>query len=72
LRQVRFKTLHKLLGLVSYLDWIMIIVTTLATISQLFETPHYRVMNNPELQVAWGFISSKSYFVLIGRLRFEK
>ena len=51
-RQVRFKTLHKLLGLVSYLDWIMIIVTTLATISQLVETPHYRVMNNPELQVA--------------------
>ena len=51
-RKVRFKTMHKLLGLVSYLDWIMIIVTTLTTISQLFETPHYRVMSNTELQIA--------------------
>ena len=59
---MRFKTLHKLLGLVSYLDWMMIIVTTLATISQLFETPHYRVMNNPELQVNIGLRSDAIFF----------
>ena len=41
-RKVRFKTLHKLLGLVTYLDWCMIIVTTLSAISMLFETPEYR------------------------------
>jgi len=51
-RKVKFRTIHKLLGLVSYLDWIMIIITTLTTVSQLFETPHYRVMSNPELQIA--------------------
>ena len=39
---VRFKTFHKLLGLVTYLDWIMIFITTLTTISQMFETPEYR------------------------------
>ena len=41
-RKVRFKTLHKLFGLVTYLDWFMIIVTTMTTISMMFETPEYR------------------------------
>ena len=50
-RKVRFKTFHKLLGLVTYLDWFMIIVTTLTTISMMFETPMYRVMDNKLLQV---------------------
>ena len=45
------RTIHKLLGLVSYLDWIMIIITTLTTVSQLFETPHYRVMSNPGIGI---------------------
>ena len=48
---VRFKTFHKLLGLVTYLDWIMIFITTLTTISQMFETPEYRVMDNEILQI---------------------
>ena len=47
---VRFKTFHKLLGLVTYLDWIMIFITTLTTISQMFETPEYRVMDHEILQ----------------------
>ena len=38
-RKVRFKTMHKLLGLVTYLEWVMILVTTLTTISMIFETP---------------------------------
>ena len=50
-RKVRFKTFHKLLGLVTYLDWFMIIVTTLTTISMMFETPQYRVMEHRILQV---------------------
>ena len=41
-RKVRFKTFHKLLGLVTYLDWFMIIITTLTTVSMMFETPKYR------------------------------
>lgn len=40
-----------LLGLVSYLDWIMIIVTTLSCISMMFEKPDYRVTNNSELLI---------------------
>lgn len=50
-RKVRFRTLHKLLGLVTYLDWFMIIVTTLTTISMMFETPTFRVMEHTSLQI---------------------
>ena len=50
-RKVRFKTFHKLLGLVTYLDWCMIIITTLTTVSMMFETPTYRVMDNTILQI---------------------
>jgi hypothetical protein len=50
-RKVRFRTFHKLLGLVTYLDWVMIIMTTLTTISMMFETPQYRVMDNTILQI---------------------
>jgi hypothetical protein len=57
-RKVRFKTMHKLLGLVTYLDWIMIFITTLTTISQMVETPEYRVMDHKMLQVRIKFRSS--------------
>ena len=50
-RKVRFKTLHKLLGLVTYLDWIMILITTLTTCSMMLETPKWRVMEDEYLQV---------------------
>lgn len=40
------------LGLVTYLDWLMILVTTLSCISMMFETPLYRVMETPALQIA--------------------
>lgn len=50
-RKVRYKAIHNLLGLVTYLDWLMIIVTTLSSISMMFERPDYRVVNNPTLQV---------------------
>ncbi|XP_014778996.1 sodium leak channel NALCN [Octopus bimaculoides] len=48
----RSKRLHKLLGLVTYLDWMMIIVTVLSCISMILETPSYRVENEPKLQFA--------------------
>lgn len=51
-RKSNYKSIHNLLGLVSYLDWIMIVITSLSCVSMLFETPVYRVMNEPALQVA--------------------
>ncbi|XP_025017326.1 sodium leak channel non-selective protein-like, partial [Tetranychus urticae] len=50
-RKIRYKGIHNLLGLVTYLDWIMIIVTTLSCISMMCEKPHYRIANNSELQI---------------------
>ncbi|XP_053209905.1 sodium leak channel NALCN-like isoform X1 [Panonychus citri] len=50
-RKIRYKGIHNLLGLVTYLDWIMIIVTTLSCISMMFEKPHYRIANHSELQI---------------------
>ena len=50
-RKVRFKTFHKLLGLVTYLDWVMICITTMTTISMMIETPQHRVMNHTYLQI---------------------
>ena len=41
----------KFLGLVTYLDWIMILVTILSAVSMSFETPVNRVFNEPLLQV---------------------
>jgi hypothetical protein len=51
-RKSNYKSIHNLLGLVSYLDWIMIVVTTLSCVSMMFETPSMRVMNTPALQAA--------------------
>lgn len=51
-RKIQYKTLHNFLGLVTYLDWTMIFVTTLSCISMMFETPHYRLMEHVSLQIA--------------------
>ncbi|XP_032307832.1 sodium leak channel non-selective protein isoform X4 [Drosophila ananassae] len=56
-RKVQYKSLHNFLGLVTYLDWVMIFATTLSCISMMFETPSYRVMDHPTLQIAeYGFV----------------
>ncbi|CAH1155079.1 unnamed protein product [Phaedon cochleariae] len=56
-RKVQYKTLHNFLGLVTYLDWVMITMTTLSCLSMMFETPSYRVMENVSLQIAeYGFV----------------
>lgn len=44
--------LSNLLGLVSYLEWVMILLTTISCVSMMFETPHNRVMKEPALQIA--------------------
>ncbi|XP_024086149.1 sodium leak channel non-selective protein isoform X2 [Cimex lectularius] len=51
-RKVKYKRLHNFLSLVTYLDWVMINVTTLSCISMMFETPTYRVMSTSVLQIA--------------------
>ncbi|KAL3268371.1 hypothetical protein HHI36_007487 [Cryptolaemus montrouzieri] len=51
-RKVQYKSLHNFLGLVTYLDWVMITMTTLSCLSMMFETPYYRVMENVCLQMA--------------------
>lgn len=51
-RKVQYKSLHNFLGLVTYLDWVMICVTTLSCISMMFETPNHRVMGHLSLQIA--------------------
>ncbi|CAF0876504.1 unnamed protein product [Rotaria sordida] len=48
----RYKQGHKFLGLVTYLDWIMILVTILSAVSMSFETPANRVIDQPLLQIA--------------------
>ncbi|KAF3429704.1 hypothetical protein E2986_05904 [Frieseomelitta varia] len=56
-RKVQYKSLHNFLGLVTYLDWVMIFATTMSCISMMFETPRYRVMEVPALQIAeYGFV----------------
>lgn len=51
-RKSNYKSIHNLLGLVSYLDWVMIFITTLSCVSMMFETPSVRIMVTPGLQVA--------------------
>ncbi|KAK3094316.1 hypothetical protein FSP39_000242 [Pinctada imbricata] len=48
----RCKTFHKLLGLVSYLDWAMVVVTILSCISMMFENAQNLIMFNDPLKVA--------------------
>ena len=50
---INFHCLHlsKMFGLVTYLDWIMIMVTIMSCISMLFETPTYRLMDHLALKV---------------------
>ncbi|KAK7076029.1 hypothetical protein SK128_019150 [Halocaridina rubra] len=51
-RKIKYKRLHNLFGLVTYLDWVMILVTTLSCTSLMFETPERRITNTPMLQIA--------------------
>uniref|UniRef100_A0A674A2D9 Sodium leak channel NALCN n=1 Tax=Salmo trutta TaxID=8032 RepID=A0A674A2D9_SALTR len=48
---VRARFNADLLGLVTYLDWVMIVVTICSCISMMFESPFTRVMHVPTLQI---------------------
>ncbi|XP_042222016.1 sodium leak channel non-selective protein-like isoform X1 [Homarus americanus] len=51
-RKLKYKRLHNLLALVTYLDWLMILVTTLSCISLMLEAAEYRITEQPMLQIA--------------------
>ncbi|XP_069959955.1 sodium leak channel NALCN isoform X5 [Cherax quadricarinatus] len=51
-RKIKYKRLHNLLALVTYLDWLMILVTTLSCISLMIEMATYRITEEPMLQIA--------------------
>uniref|UniRef100_A0A8C4QUY6 Ion transport domain-containing protein n=1 Tax=Eptatretus burgeri TaxID=7764 RepID=A0A8C4QUY6_EPTBU len=50
-KHTRYQQIYNLMGLVTYLDWVMITVTVCSCISMTFETPFVRVMHTPSLQV---------------------
>lgn len=47
----QYKQIHKFLGMVSYLDWIMITVTIQSCIGMWFETPNVRLVESIPLQI---------------------
>ncbi|GAB1299202.1 Sodium leak channel NALCN [Apodemus speciosus] len=51
-KNTKYHQLYDLLGLVTYLDWVMITVTICSCISMMFESPFRRVMHAPTLQIA--------------------
>uniref|UniRef100_A0A3Q1HJT1 Sodium leak channel NALCN n=1 Tax=Anabas testudineus TaxID=64144 RepID=A0A3Q1HJT1_ANATE len=51
-KNTKYHQLYDLLGLVTYLDWVMIVVTICSCISMMFESPFTRVMHVPTLQIA--------------------
>lgn len=63
------KSSYKVLGLVTYLDWVMILVTVLSCISMSFETPYRRVMNTPSLQVKHDTPIFEKYNLSAGNFR---
>uniref|UniRef100_A0AAQ5XUE8 Sodium leak channel NALCN n=1 Tax=Amphiprion ocellaris TaxID=80972 RepID=A0AAQ5XUE8_AMPOC len=50
-KNTKYHQLYDLLGLVTYLDWVMIVVTICSCISMMFESPFTRVMHAPTLQI---------------------
>ncbi|MBN3307631.1 NALCN protein, partial [Amia calva] len=51
-KNTKYHQLYDLFGLVTYLDWVMIVVTICSCISMMFESPFTRVMHVPTLQIA--------------------
>ncbi|XP_058885039.1 sodium leak channel non-selective protein isoform X1 [Acipenser ruthenus] len=51
-KNTKYHQLYDLFGLVTYLDWVMIVVTICSCISMMLESPFTRVMHVPTLQIA--------------------
>jgi hypothetical protein len=49
--QDRYKQFYKILGLVSYLDWLMIAVTIQSCVGMMFETPNRRLVETWQLKI---------------------
>ena len=49
--QDRYKQFYKIVGLVSYLDWLMIAVTIQSCIGMMFETPNRRLVETWQLKI---------------------
>ena len=60
-----------LLGLVTYLDWVMIVVTISSCISMMFESPFTRVMHVPMLQVLDSGYMAEYGQALFGEMGFD-
>ncbi|CAG0914974.1 unnamed protein product [Notodromas monacha] len=50
--KIKYKRLYNLLGLMTYLDWAIFLITILSCVSMVCERPDYRIVENPSLQVA--------------------
>ncbi|XP_063069681.1 sodium leak channel non-selective protein [Engraulis encrasicolus] len=50
-KHTKYHQLYDLLGMVTYLDWVMIVVTICSCISMMFESPFTRIMHVPTLQI---------------------
>ncbi|KAI6241045.1 Sodium leak channel non-selective protein [Aphelenchoides fujianensis] len=65
--QLKYKQFHSLLGLMTYLDWAMVLMTGLSCCSMLFESPwpptgEYLVFNNAYLQIAeYAFVIAMTF-----------
>ncbi|XP_041355861.1 sodium leak channel non-selective protein-like [Gigantopelta aegis] len=57
----KYKRIHKLLGLVTYLDWVMIIMTILSCCSMMLENAKKRIVDHNDLKIAeYAFVVSMS------------
>nr|AXS78260.1 Sodium leak channel non-selective protein [Anisakis simplex] len=65
--QRRYKQLHSLVGLMTYLDWAMVFITSVSCVSMLFESPwpttgENLIFNNPYLQICeYLFVISMTF-----------
>uniref|UniRef100_A0A914V4Q2 Ion transport domain-containing protein n=1 Tax=Plectus sambesii TaxID=2011161 RepID=A0A914V4Q2_9BILA len=69
--QRKYSEIHELVGLMTYLDWTMVILTSLSCISMLFESPwpvggNNLVFNNPYLQISeYMFVLAMTFELVV-------
>ncbi|KAI6235562.1 Sodium leak channel non-selective protein [Aphelenchoides besseyi] len=69
--QLKYKQIHSLFGLMTYLDWAMVFMTGLSCCSMLFESPwpptgEYLVFNNIYLQICeYAFVVAMTFELVV-------
>ncbi|KAI6201288.1 Sodium leak channel non-selective protein [Aphelenchoides besseyi] len=69
--QLKYKQIHSLFGLMTYLDWAMVFMTGLSCCSMLFESPwpptgEYLVFNNVYLQICeYAFVVAMTFELVV-------